>query len=204
MADYGYVRVSSKDQNIDRQIRALKKVGIEDDRLYCDHQSGKDFERPAYRALMDVLKAGDVLFVKSIDRLGRNYDEIQEQWKYITKEKNVDIVVLDMQLLDTRMCKDLLGSFISDLVLQILSFVAESERQNIRQRQAEGIAAAKARGVRFGRPPKPVPDNFPEICRAWRNREITLKEAAALCGMAPSTFYEKALRLERNHPPEMF
>ena len=157
---YGYIRVSTREQNEDRQILALKELSIPEKNLFIDKQSGKDFERPQYRKMVRKLKKDDLLYIKSIDRLGRNYEEILQQWRIITKDKGVDIVVLDMPLLDTRRGKDLMGTFLSDIVLQVLSFVAENERTNIRQRQAEGIAAAKARGVRFGRPPAPLPDNF--------------------------------------------
>ena len=157
---------------------------------------GKDFNRPQYRRLVRKLRRDDLLYIKSIDRLGRNYSEILEQWRLLTKEIGADIVVLDMPLLDTRLGKDLMGTFLSDVVLQVLSFVAENERVSIRQRQAEGIAAAKARGVRFGRPPLPLPDNFPALSRAWKNKELTLTQAAALCRMPVSTFYVKALRME--------
>ena len=194
---YGYIRVSSTDQNEDRQLIALYDKGVPDERIYMDKQSGKDFKRPQYRRMVRKMKKDDLLYIKSIDRLGRNYKEIQEQWRILTKEKGVDICVLDMPLLDTRQCKDLMGTFIADLVLQILSFVAENERINIRQRQAEGIAAAKARGVRFGRPFKPLPDNFHEICTAWYNKEIPLGQAAKECGMPVSTFHAKATRLKK-------
>ena len=160
---FGYIRVSSTDQNEDRQRIAMQKKGIEAKNLYIDKQSGKDFQRPRYRQMVRRLKPGDLLYVLSIDRLGRNYEEIQNQWRILTKEKGVDICVIDMPLLDTRRGKDLMGTFIADLVLQILSFVAQNERENIRKRQAEGIAAAKARGVKFGRPPRPLPENFYEI-----------------------------------------
>ena len=172
---YGYVRVSTKEQNEDRQLLALQEVGLSGDRIYTDKQSGKDFQRPMYRKLMKKLRAGDLLYVKSIDRLGRNYEEILEQWRILTKERGIDIVVLDMPLLDTRRGKDLMGTFLSDIVLQVLSFVSENERTNIRQRQAEGIAAAKARGIKFGRPSLPLPDNFYEIHREWRMKKISLK-----------------------------
>ena len=161
-----------------------------------EKQSGKDFERPQYKKMVRRLKAEDLLYIKSIDRLGRNYGEILEQWRILTKEKGVDIVVLDMPLLDTRRGKDLMGTFLSDIVLQVLSFVAESERDSIRQRQAEGIAAAKARGVRFGRPPKPLPPNFHQVHRDWRGKKVTLQEAANACAMPVSTFYVKAVNLE--------
>lgn len=194
---FGYVRVSSKDQNEDRQMIALHGIGIPDQNIYMDKQSGKDFDRPQYKKLVRRLKKDDLLYIKSIDRLGRNYEEIQNQWRILTKEKGVDIVVLDMPLLDTRRGKDLVGTFLSDIVLQVLSFVAENERTNIKQRQAEGIAAAKARGVKFGRPPKPLPDNFYEVHKAWRGKQIPLKEAAATCGMPEGTFYAKARKFEK-------
>ena len=197
MTTYGYIRVSSKDQNEDRQRIALREAGVAEKHLYLDKQSGKDFERPQYKNLIHRLKKDDLLYIKSIDRLGRNYGEILEQWRLITKEKGADIAVLDMPVLDTRRGKDLMGTFLSDIVLQILSFVAESERDNIRQRQAEGIAAAKARGVRFGRPPLPLPDNFQQVYRAWRSKELTLRQAAQLCEMPKDTFYAKAVRFEK-------
>ena len=197
MTTYGYIRVSSKDQNEDRQRIALREAGVAEKHLYLDKQSGKDFERPQYKNLIHRLKKDDLLYIKSIDRLGRNYEEILEQWRLITKEKGADIAVLDMPVLDTRRGKDLIGTFLSDIVLQILSFVAESERDNIRQRQAEGIAAAKARGVRFGRPPLPLPDNFQQVYRAWRSKELTLRQAAQLCEMPKDTFYAKAVRFEK-------
>ena len=175
---YGYIRVSSTDQNEDRQLIALYGKGVPDERIYMDKQSGKDFKRPQYRRMVRKMKKDDLLYIKSIDRLGRNYKEIQEQWSILTKDKGIDICVVDMPLLDTRQCKDLMGTFIADLVLQILSFVAENERANIRQRQAEGIAAAKARGVKFGRPPVPLPENFYAVHQAWRGGKLPLREAA--------------------------
>ena len=193
---YGYIRVSSADQNEARQRIALRGRGVPDEQIYMDKQSGKDFNRPKYKRLLKKMKPGDLLCIQSIDRLGRNYKEIQEQWRILTKEKGIDICVLDMPLLDTRQGKDLMGTFIADLVLQILSFVAESERANIRRRQAEGIAAAKARGVKFGRPSKPLPENFGAMYRAWRGRQMTLRQAAQACGMPLSTFYAKAVRQE--------
>ena len=193
---YGYIRVSSRDQREDRQVSAMRALDIPERNIFMDKQSGKDFERPQYKKLVRRLKADDLLYIKSIDRLGRNYREILEQWRVLTKEKGIDIVVMDMPMLDTRIGKDLMGTFLSDIVLQVLSFVAESERANIRQRQAEGIAAAKARGVRFGRPPKPVPDNFSQAHRDWRRKKITLKQAASACAMPVTTFYEKAIQLE--------
>ncbi len=163
-----------------------------------DKQSGKDFQRPQYKRLLRKLKKDDLLYIKSIDRLGRNYGEILEQWRVLTKEKGIDIVVLDMPLLDTRRGKDLMGTFLSDIVLQVLSFVAENERTNIRQRQAEGIAAAKARGVKFGRPPRSVPDNFYQVHKDWRSKKITLQQAAVACAMPVTTFYEKAIKFEKS------
>ena len=189
---YGYIRVSTREQNEDRQLLALRKLRIPEERIYMDKQSGKDFERPQYKKLLRKLKKDDLLYVKSIDRLGRNYEEILQQWRILTKEKGIDIVVLDMPLLDTRRGKDLMGTFLSDIVLQVLSFVAENERTNIRQRQAEGIAAAKARGVRFGRPPKPLPDQFPAAYNRWRQGSITGTAAAKECGMPLATFRYKA------------
>lgn len=189
---YGYVRVSTKEQNEDRQLIALHEVDVPQKNIYMDKQSGKDFNRPQYKKLLKKIKPGDLLYIKSIDRLGRNYEEIQNQWRIITKDKNADIYVIDMPLLDTRRGKDLLGTFISDLVLQLLSFVAENERTNIKQRQAEGIAAAKAKGVRFGRPPKPLPDNFHEEYQRWKQGEITGTAAAKECGMPLSTFRYRA------------
>ena len=197
MAVYGYIRVSTADQNTARQFAALGKIEIPKNNLYVDKQSGKDFNRPAYKKMLRHLKEGDLLYIKSIDRLGRNYEEIQEQWRILTKDMKVDIVVLDMSLLDTRNGKDLLGTFISDVVLQILSFVSENERNNIRTRQAEGIAAAKANGVKFGRPELPLPDNFYEVHKSWREKKLTLRQAAEKCGMSESTFYAKARKLEK-------
>lgn len=196
MSVYGYIRVSSKDQKEDRQQIALKEVGVERQNIYVDKQSGKDFNRPQYKKMLRKLKKDDLLYIKSIDRLGRNYEEILQQWRILTKEKGVDIVVLDMPLLDTRRGKDLMGTFLSDIVLQVLSFVAENERTNIKQRQAEGIAAAKAQGIKFGRPPLPLPDNFYEVHKAWRSKKITLKQAAAACNMPVGTFYGKARKFE--------
>ncbi|MCB7521945.1 recombinase family protein [[Clostridium] hylemonae] len=194
--DYGYIRVSSTDQNEDRQLVALRGKGIPDNRLYMDKQSGKNFDRPKYKRMVRRLRQGDLLYVLSIDRLGRNYKEIQEQWRLLTQEKGVDICVLDMPLLDTRQGKDLMGAFIADLVLQILSFVAQNERENIRKRQAEGIAAAMARGVKFGRPPYPLPENFYEVHKAWRDKKMTLRQAAEACKMPVGTFYTKAVKFE--------
>ena len=195
---YGYIRVSTKEQNEDRQLIALREMAVPEANLFIDKQSGKDFQRPQYKKLVRKLKKDDLLYIKSIDRLGRNYEEIQNQWRVLTKDKGVDIVVLDMPLLDTRRGKDLMGTFLSDIVLQVLSFVAENERTNIRQRQAEGIAAAKAKGVRFGRPPRPLPENYHSAYQRWKAGAITGTAAAKECGMPLSTFryraeiYEKA------------
>lgn len=189
---YGYMRVSTKEQKEDRQLDALLGLGVPRKQIYMDKQSGKDFERSQYKRLLRKLDENSVLFIKSIDRLGRDYAELNEQWRIITKEKKADIVVLDMPLLDTRKEKNLLGTFISDLVLTMLSYVAENERTNIRQRQAEGIAAAKARGVKFGRPRKELPGNFTQVCREWVEKKLSLRQAAERCGMAESTFYDRA------------
>ena len=180
---YGYVRVSSRNQNEDRQLIALGEVGVSDRNIYVDKQSGKDFNRPQYKKLIRKMKKDDLLYIKSIDRLGRNYNEIMQQWRVLTKEKGIDIAVLDMPLLDTRRGKDLMGTFLSDIVLQVLSFVAENERTNIRQRQAEGIAAAKAKGIRFGRPPQPLPANFHSVFRKWKQGQISGTAAAKECEM---------------------
>lgn len=192
---YGYMRVSSKEQNEDRQKIALTEMGVPENNIYMDKQSGKDFERTQYKRLLRKLNENSVLYIKSIDRLGRNYGELNEQWRIITKEKKADIVVIDMPLLDTRREKNLLGTFISDVVLALLSYVAENERTNIKQRQAEGIAAAKARGVKFGRPPLPIPENFYQMHKDWRAGKITIDEAAKACNMCPKTFYSKADQL---------
>lgn len=193
---YGYVRVSSADQNEDRQMLALKENLVPAENIYIDKLSGKDFERPQYKKLVRKIKPGDLLYVLSIDRLGRNYQEILEQWRVLTKEIGADVCVVDMPLLDTRNGKDLMGTFIADLVLQILSFVAQNERENIRKRQAEGIAAAKLRGVRFGRPTSPLPENFLECYKDWKNREISCTAAAKACGMPLSTFRDRAAMYE--------
>ena len=197
MAIYGYVRVSSTDQNEDRQVLAMRELNIPPARIYTDKQSGKDFIRPAYEALTKKLKSGDVLYIKSIDRLGRNYNEIQNQWRILTKENGVDIAVIDMPLLDTRHGKDLMGTFLADIVLQILSFVAQNERENIHKRQAEGIAAAKARGVRFGRPIKKPPENFGEVVKQWERGKIPFSEVLVQTGLKQATFYNR-LREWRN------
>lgn len=195
---YGYMRVSSKEQNEDRQKIALTEMGVPEKNIYMDKQSGKDFERTQYKRLLRKLNENSVLYIKSIDRLGRNYGELNEQWRIITKEKKADIVVIDMSLLDTRREKNLLGTFISDVVLALLSYVAENERTNIKQRQAEGIAAAKARGVKFGRPPLPIPQNFYQMHKDWRAGKITIEEAAKACNMRPKTFYSKAVKYEKS------
>lgn len=186
---YGYIRVSTKEQNEDRQRIALAEFPVPEENIFMDKLSGKDFNRPQYKKLMRKLRAGDSLVIKSIDRLGRNYEEILNQWRIITKEKKADIVVLDMPLLDTRQTgRDLTGTFVADLVLQILSYVAQTERENIKQRQKEGIAAAKLRGVQFGRPRKPIPDNFEQIKMDWEQKKITSREAANQLKVAQDTF----------------
>lgn len=191
MEKYGYIRVSARDQHTDRQNDALGAFKIAPRNLYVDKQSGKDFERPAYQRLIKRIKPGDLLIVKSIDRLGRNYDEILEQWRIISKTKRADILVIDMPLLDTTKCKDILGTFISDMVLQILSYCAHMERESIHQRQAEGIASAKARGVHFGRPGKEFPPEFEKWYQSWCTGELEGEELAARCGMGLSTLYRR-------------
>ena len=191
MKIYGYVRVSSTDQNEDRQLIALREQGVDEKNIFIDKQSGKDFDRPNYKKLVNKLKTGDLLYIISIDRLGRNYEEIQKQWRVLTKKIGIDICVLDMPMLDTRNGKDLMGTFIADLVLQILSFVAQSERENIKKRQTEGIAAAKAKGVKFGRPEKEVPDDFGKIVRAWEQKKLPLEEVLKKFGMSEATFYRR-------------
>jgi len=191
MATFGYIRVSSKDQNEDRQLLAMQELKIPKRCLFIEKMSGEDFNRPEYQKLLELLKTGDLLYIKSIDRLGRNYEEIIDHWRILTKEKGVDIVVLDMELLDTRREKNLLGTFIADLVLQVLSFVAQSERENIKQRQKEGIAAAKAKGIKFGRPVKEKPDNFAQLIKRWENGAISTREAVNACNMGRSTFYAR-------------
>ena len=188
---YGYVRVSSIDQNEDRQLIVMDENNVPSKNVYIDKQSGKDFERPQYKKLVKKLKQGDLLYILSIDRLGRNYEDIQKQWRILTKDIGIDICVIDMPLLDTRNGKDLMGTFIADLVLQILSFVAQSERESIKKRQAQGIAAAKAKGVRFGRPETPLPENFDKIIRDWDKGKISTVEALQLCNMSESTFYRR-------------
>ncbi len=188
---YGYVRVSSTDQNEDRQMIALSEYNIPKKNIYMDKQSGKDFDRPQYKKLTRKLKSGDLLYIMSIDRLGRNYEEIQKQWRILTKDIGIDICVLDMPLLDTRQGKDLMGTFIADLVLQILSFVAQSERKNIKKRQAEGIAAAKEKGVKFGRPELKIPDDFGKIIRQWEHKQISITEIVKRCNISEATFYRR-------------
>jgi len=191
MTAYGYIRVSSADQNEDRQLAAMKAQGIPQRRIYTDKQSGKDFKRPAYKALAGKLKPGDLLYIESIDRLGRNYDEIQNQWRILTKERGADIAVIDMPLLDTRNGKDLMGTFIADLVLQILSFAAHNERDSIRKRQAEGIAAARSRGVRFGRPVKAPPEDFAVVVKHWERGSLSFEDALDRTGLKQATFYNR-------------
>jgi DNA invertase Pin-like site-specific DNA recombinase len=191
MAEYGYIRVSSHNQNEERQLVAMHGLKIPPDKIFIDKQSGKDFNRPKYRALLKKLRAGDLLYIVSIDRLGRNYAEIQNQWRILTKEKGVDVAVIDMPLLDTRLNKDLMGTFIADLVLQILSFVAQNTRENIRKTQAEGIAAAKARSVRFGRPEKDLPANFGELVNHWKQGRLKTAEMLKICGICRASLYAK-------------
>ena len=188
---YGYVRVSSTDQNEDRQMIALREAKVADENIFMDKQSGKDFERPQYKRMIKKLKLGDLLYILSIDRLGRNYEEIQRQWRVLTKDIGVDICVIDMPLLDTRNGKDLMGTFIADLVLQILSFVAQNERENIKKRQAQGIAAAKSKGVKFGRPEKDIPDDFAKIIKEWEQKRLPFTEVLKLCNMSEATFYRR-------------
>jgi len=197
MEIYGYCRVSTADQNSCRQILAMDKLNIPPSNIFTDKQSGKDFDRPAYKRLVSKLNAGDLLHISSIDRLGRSYSEIQNQWRILTKEKGVDIAVVDMPLLDTRLHKDLMGTFISDLVLQILSFVSQAEIDNIRQRQKDGIAAAKARGVRFGQPIKPTPANFVELVKQWETKQLHRDEILKKCQMSESTFYRRRAEIQR-------
>ena len=194
---YGYVRVSSTDQNEDRQTDAMQKLGIAKENIYTDKQSGKDFNRPMYRKLLKKLQKGDTLYILSIDRLGRNYEEIQNQWRYLTHEREIAIFVIDMPILSRKLDGDLMTTFLADIVLQILSFVAQNERENIRRRQAEGIAVAKERGLKFGRPPKPLPENFPEIVAEWESGKLKSAEVAKLCGMSEATFFHR-LREYRN------
>ena len=188
---YGYVRVSSIDQNEDRQLVVMDENNVPSKNIYIDKQSGKDFERPQYKKLVKKLKPGDLLYILSIDRLGRNYEDIQKQWRILTKDIGIDICVIDMPLLDTRNGKDLMGTFIADLVLQILSFVAQSERENIKKRQAQGIAAAKAKGVRFGRPEKEIPEDFEKIVKAWEQKRLSLEEVLKKGNMSEATFYRR-------------
>lgn len=191
MCEYAYVRVSSLEQNEDRQLIEIKKMGVRDENIFIDKQSGKDFDRPMYKMLKAKLRESDVLYILSIDRLGRNYEEIQNQWRVLTKELKVDICVLDMPLLDTRREKDLLGTFVADLVLQILSFTSENERNAIRERQRQGIAAAKARGIKFGRPGKKVPDDFGDLVKKWEKGALSADELSKRCNISMSTFYRR-------------
>ncbi len=197
---YGYVRVSTKEQNEERQMVALRAVHVPKQHIFLDKQSGKDFDRPHYQRLLTRLKPGDLLYILSIDRLGRNYEEIQNQWRVLTKEKRIDICVLDMPLLDTRQGKDLLGTFIADLVLQIPSFVAQNERETIRKRQAEGIAAAKARGVKFGRPQKVLPSDFDKVVMKWKQREIQIEELIHAYHISESTLYRRLKKIQETNP----
>ncbi len=194
---YGYVRVSSYDQNEERQLNELERLKVPKNQIFIDKQSGKDFERPQYKKMLKKLKSGDLLYVLSIDRLGRNYAEIQNQWRVLTKEIGIDICIIDMPLLDTRKGKDLMGTFIADLILQVLSFVAENERKNIRERQASGILAAKKRGVKFGRPEIIVPENFPKLVKQWENGKITVYDIKEYCNISEATFYRKLRELRR-------
>lgn len=193
---YGYVRVSSQDQNEDRQLIEMERIGIPKNNIYIDKQSGKDFNRPKYKKLIRRLQEGDVLYILSIDRLGRNYEEILNQWRLITKDMKVDVVVIDMPLLDTRRDKNLLGTFISDMVLQLLSFVAQNERENIKKRQAQGIAAAKARGVKFGRPVKDVSDEFADEVVRWNKGELKMEDLLQKYDISQSMFYRRVRELE--------
>ena len=194
---YGYIRVSSTDQKEDRQLLALKELDVPNMRIYLDKQSGKDFQRPQYKKMLKKIQRGDLLYILSIDRLGRNYEEVQKQWRILTKEIGADVCVLDTPALDTRRARDLIETLISDVILQVLSFGAQVEREHIRQRQEEGIRAAKLRGVKFGRPRKELPGNFAEICSAYCSGTTSLKAAAESCGMAKTTFYDAVCR-ERN------
>lgn len=200
MNEYSYVRVSARDQNEDRQLLAMENVNVPRNYIYVDKESGRDFDRPMCREMVRELNKNDLVYIKSIDRLRRNYKEIVEQWQFLTRVVQADIVVIDMPLLDTRRGKDLFGTFLSDIVLQVLSFVAENERDNIRSRQREGIEAAKERGVKFGRPVLPVPEDFEEIVKTWKSGEITTAEAARQCGFSRSTLYNKAADLEKRDP----
>ena len=193
---YGYIRVSSAGQNEARQLEAMAEIGIPEENIYIDKCSGADFLRPQYLRMLRRLKPRDTLYIADIDRLGRNYVEIKEQWRILTKQKEVNIIVLNMPLLNTNKIKDLMTNFIADLVLQILSFVAQQERENIKERQAQGIAIAKASGVRFGRPPKPLPENFMEAYELWRSGNISEKKAANMCQLPLSTFYVKAKNIK--------
>ena len=191
MTVYGYVRVSCIDQNEERQLIAMQEHGVETTNIFIDKMSGKNFERPEYKHMLEVLKENDLLYILSIDRLGRNYEEIQNQWRILTKEKRIDICVLDMPILDTRQGKDLLGTFVADMVLQVLSFGAQNERENIRKRQEQGIAAARLRGVHLGRPVKTVPDNFAQMVKQWEKKQLSLDSILKVCNMSEATFYRR-------------
>ena len=198
MIKYGYIRVSTKEQNVDRQVEAMKDVGIEKNKMFIDKQSGKDFDRKSYKRMLNKLHAGDEVYIKSIDRLGRDYEEIIEQWRMLTKDKDVDVIVLDLPLLDTRnKINTLTGKFIADLVLQILSYVAQRERENIRQRQAEGIQLAKQKGVKFGRPLKELPENFDSIYELWEKNLISLREAGRMLEISHTSFLRYAKRYNK-------
>ncbi len=193
---YGYVRVSTKEQNTDRQYIALQRAGVSVENIYEDKQSGKDFDRMKYQQLIATVKPGDIIYIKSIDRLGRNYRDILDQWKMITRDRGVDLCIIDMPILDTRKGKNLIGTVISDVVLTLLSYVSENERENIRQRQAEGIAAAKVRGVKFGRPTIKPPEDFQEVVADWKLGKLTTKEVVEHCGMSESTFFRRLRELK--------
>ena len=197
MITYGYFRVSSADQNEDRQTLAMSELAIPPERIFTDKQSGQDFKRPAYQSLMKKLKQGDLLYITSIDRLGRNYDEIQNQWRVLTKERGADIAVIDMPILDTRNGKDLMGAFLADTVLAVLSFVAQNERETIRKRQSEGIKAARARGVHLGRPIKRPPENFGKLVKLWESGKISFSEILEQTGFKQSTFYNRLREYRR-------
>lgn len=197
METYGYIRVSSTDQNEDRQVLAMKDMQVPPKNIFIDKQSGKDFDRPQYKKLVKKVKPGDLLYILSLDRLGRNYEEIQNQWRHLTKEIGIDICVIDMPILDTRPYKDLLGTFVTDLFLQVLSFVAENERDNIRKRQAQGIAAAKLRGVKFGRPEKAMPENFAELVEQWKKKKLPQEKILRQCNMSKATFYRRLSEMNR-------
>jgi len=202
--EYAYIRVSTADQNEDRQLDAMIALKIPKTRIFIDKQSGKDFNRPRYKALVKKLKPGDLLHIKSIDRLGRNYEEIQNQWRLLTKERRIDIAVIDMPLLDTRNGKDLMGTFLADIVLQVLSFVAQNEREVTRKRQMEGIASARVRGVQFGRPVKKPPDDFTKLVKDWEQGDITFEEVLAKTGLRESSFYRRLKEMRESEIEDAF